>query len=161
MVLSSGPGNVDAALLGGGGGIAGHGELARVTFRVKAAGDPGLAIASISARDAANQPVAIAGAPGAVTPPVRTALGFAYPNPFRESVAFQLGLRAAGNATVGIYDVAGRRVRTLLHGQQPAGARIVTWDGRDDSGLQLAPGAYLVRLEAGGIRETRTIRLVR
>ena len=75
--------------------------------------------------------------------------------------AFQFGLRASGPATVGIYDVAGRRVRTLLRGQQPAGARIVTWDGRDEAGVRLAPGAYIVRLEAGGIREARTIRLVR
>jgi flagellar hook assembly protein FlgD len=37
----------------------------------------------------------------------------------------------------------------------------VTWDGRDDNGVRMAPGAYLVRLEAGTLRETRPVRLVR
>jgi hypothetical protein len=160
MVLSSEPGDVDAALLGTGPGLAGQGELARVTFRVKAVGDPALAIASATARDASNEPVSVSGVP-LTGGPGRTAIGFAYPNPFRSSVAFQLSLHSAGRASVSIYDVAGRRVRMLVSGSQPAGARIVTWDGRDDSGLQLAPGAYVVRLEAGSIRETRAVRLVR
>jgi hypothetical protein len=160
-VLSSGPGDVDAALLGGGPGIAGHGEIARVTFRVKSAGDPKLAIASLTARGGDNQPVAIAGAVGGTTIPAHSALGFAYPNPFHESLAFQLSLHASGPASIGIYDVAGRRVRALVQGVQPAGSRIVTWDGRDDAGLRLAPGAYIVRLDAAGLRESRTVRLVR
>jgi hypothetical protein len=160
-VLSSGPGNVDAALLGAGPGIAGHGEIARVTFRVKSAGDPKLAITSLTARSGDNQAVAIAGAVGGTTIPAHSALGFAYPNPFRESLAFQLSLHAAGPASIGIYDVAGRRVRALVQGVQSAGSRIVTWDGRDDSGLRLAPGAYIVRLDAAGLRESRTVRLVR
>jgi hypothetical protein len=160
-VLSSGPGDVDAALLGVGPGLAGHGELARVTFRVKADGDPRLAIASITARDADNHPVAIAGSTAGPAVPARTALGFAYPNPFRESVAIQLSLHRAGPAAIGIYDVAGRRVRTLVRGVQAAGARLVTWDGRDDAGMRLAPGAYIVRLETAELRESRTVRLVR
>jgi cysteine-rich repeat protein len=160
-VLSSGPGIVDAALLGAGPGIAGHGELARVTFRVKGAGDPNLSLASITARDASNHPVAIGGTAGGSAIPARTAFGFAYPNPFREAVAIQLSLHRAGPAAIGVYDVAGRRVRSLVRGFQEAGARVVTWDGRDDSGLRLAPGAYIVRLETAELRESRTVRLVR
>ena len=160
MVLSSAPGVVDAALLGVGPGLAGRGELARVTFRVKAAGDPNLSLASITARDAANHPVAISGAANGSAIPARTALGFAYPNPFRENLAIQLSLHRAGPATIGVYDVAGRRVRSLVRGFQEAGARVVTWDGRDDAGMRLAPGAYIVRLESAELRESRTVRLV-
>ncbi len=160
-VLSSGPGDVDAALLGAGPGIAGDGELARVTFRVKASGDARLAIAAVEGRDGANHPVVISASTPAAPAPARTALGFAYPNPFRQSVTLQLALRAPGEATVAVYDVAGRRVRTLVRGVQPAGARVVTWDGRDDAGAALAPGAYIVRLECGEVRESRAVRLVR
>jgi flagellar hook assembly protein FlgD len=49
----------------------------------------------------------------------------------------------------------------LLSGSQPAGARTVTWDGRDDSGVRMAPGAYVVRMEMANRRESRTVRLVR
>jgi hypothetical protein len=160
-VLSSGPGDVDAALLGAGPGIAGSGEVARVTFRVKAAGDPGLSLAGITARDASNHPVPVTGAINGGGLPAHTALGFAYPNPFRQAVGVQLSLKSTGAASVAVFDVAGRRVRTLVQGVQPAGSRIVAWDGRDDAGLQLAPGAYIVRLETAGVRESRTVRLVR
>ena len=49
------------------------GELARVTFRVRAAGDPALSIGTVVARDFQNRDVAIAGS--APTPGTgRTAL---------------------------------------------------------------------------------------
>jgi len=160
-VLSSGPGDVDAALLGAGPGIAGHGPVARVTFRVKAPGDGQLAIAGVSARDVRNRPVAVAGVDAGAVADARTGLGLVFPNPFRDAVEIRMSLRRDGAANLAVYDVAGRRVRTLLHGLQPAGARTVAWDGCDDAGLKLAPGAYVVRLEAADRRESRTLRLVR
>jgi FlgD Ig-like domain len=159
LALSSGPGDVDVALLGAGPGIAGRGELARVMFRVKAAGDPQLAIASMVGRDGANRGLIVSGSLGA-SGDGRTALGIAFPNPFDRSTTVLLSLRSAGRATLAIYDIAGRRVRTLLRGELPAGARTVTWDGRDDAGLQLAAGAYVLRLEAGERTESRMLRLL-
>src|SRR5439155_4669697 len=53
-VLSSEPGDVDVALLGSGAGLEGHGEIARVTFRVKAAGAAAIRLAETLARDAEN-----------------------------------------------------------------------------------------------------------
>jgi hypothetical protein len=161
LVLSSGPGDVDAALLGAGPGIAGSGELARVTFRVKSAGAANLALAGVSARDVANHPVPVAGVDAGAVADARTGLGFVFPNPFQQAIEIRLSLRRDGPARLAIYDVAGRKVRVLLQGVQPAGARTVSWDGRDDAGLKLAPGAYLVRLEAAGRNETRAVRLVR
>jgi hypothetical protein len=160
LVLSSGPGDVDLALLGTGSGLSGTGELARVTFRVKAEGEPRLSLAGITARDGDNEPIVIAGAQPAVLPS-HTSLTFAFPNPFAGSTEVQLSLRSTGAATLAVYDVAGRRVRTLLQGVQPAGSRMVSWDGRNDSGMRLAPGAYILRLETGGLVESRTVRLVR
>jgi hypothetical protein len=160
VAFSSEPGDVDVALLGAGTGISGSGEVARVTFRVKASGDPSLAIKSVVARDAQNKPVAIAGIDGAGLA-VATGLGFSYPNPFNASTAIRMSLRQDGDVKLAVYDIAGRRVRMLLSGSQPAGARTVTWDGRDDSGVHMAPGAYVVRMEMANHRESRTVRLVR
>ena len=72
-----------------------------------------------------------------------------------------LSLHASGPASVRVFDVAGRTVRTLLGGVQPAGERMLAWDGRDDSGAQLSAGGYMLRLDAGGHSETRAVRLVR
>jgi hypothetical protein len=160
VVLSSGPGDVDAALLGAGGGIAGEGELARVTFRMKAAGDPGLGVGGIIARDFENRDLTIAGSAPAPFAG-RTALRLAFPNPFGHSTTVVFSLHASGPADVGVYDVAGRHVRTLLRGVQAAGEHTVAWDGTDDSGMRLNAGVYMLRLDAGGHSETRTLRLVK
>ena len=60
-----------------------------------------------------------------------------------------------------VFDVAGRTVRTLLRGVQPAGERVLAWDGRDDGGSPLSAGVYLLRLDAAGHSETRSVRLVK
>jgi flagellar hook assembly protein FlgD len=44
----------------------------------------------------------------------------------------------------------GRTVRTLLLGMQPAGNRLIAWDGRNDAGEAVPAGTYLYRFEAGG-----------
>ena len=161
VVLSSGPGNVDAALLGVGGGIAGEGELARVTFRVKAPGEPGLGIAGVEGRDSQNSLIAMSGVGAPDATPGRTALRLAFPNPFDKSTTVVLSLHESGPASVRVFDVAGRTVRTLLAGVQPAGERLLAWDGRDDSGARLGAGVYMLRLESGGHQETRAVRLVK
>lgn len=162
MVIAPEPGVVDATLLGTGSGFAGSGDLARVTFRVKAAGDPHLAIAQVTARDQANHDVRVGGATDAgPVAPARTALGIAFPNPFARSTSVVMSLRSTGPATLHVFDVAGRHVRTLLSGVQPAGTRTVSWDGRDDAGAALGAGVYLMRLTAGERVETRTVRLVK
>lgn len=47
---------------------------------------------------------------------------------------------------VGIYDLAGRRVRTLVDERRSAGAYDEAWDGRDDGGSVVPPGLYLCRV---------------
>ncbi|MBD3161099.1 MAG: hypothetical protein GF346_02905 [Candidatus Eisenbacteria bacterium] len=58
-------------------------------------------------------------------------------------------------ATIGIYDPAGRRVRTLWNGTVPeAGIR---WDGKDDRGVEAPAGIYLVRMAVADRELTRRI----
>ena len=52
-------------------------------------------------------------------------------------------------AELGIYDVHGRLVRSLLTGPQPGGAQAVTWNGTDALGRPAASGVYLCTLRAG------------
>jgi hypothetical protein len=79
----------------------------------------------------------------------------AWPNPFnpRVTVAFNLATPAAGE--IAIYDLAGRRLRTLASGDLPAGEQRRTWDGRDDHGRLLPSGVYLCRLRTA----TETVNL--
>ena len=112
IVLSSEPGNVDVALLGtANGGIAGNGEVAQVTFRVKGPGEAGIVAKHLEARNAANEALAI----GVTSTPVtvtRTALGAPIPNPFNQSTTFAMSLAAPSRVRVesttsrGVWSVA-------------------------------------------------------
>ncbi len=83
------------------------------------------------------------------------------PNPARRDVSLRFSLAAAGWAKVAIFDVAGRRLRTLADGPRPAGAHDVTWDGAVADGAPAAPGVYFARVEAGGRSVLRKVTLVR
>jgi flagellar hook assembly protein FlgD len=54
----------------------------------------------------------------------------------------------SGEADVAIYDVSGREVRRLEHGDLPAGEERMRWDGKDDRGIKVSPGLYLARVDA-------------
>jgi hypothetical protein len=57
----------------------------------------------------------------------------------------RLGVAHAGRMQVSIYDVAGRKVRTLADRVFPAGEHTLQWDGTDDAGGKVARGVYFVR----------------
>lgn len=73
----------------------------------------------------------------------------AVPNPFNPSTLLRLELPEAGEASLEITDLLGRRVRLLDQGPWPAGSRALRWDGADDQGLPAASGVYFARLRQG------------
>ena len=51
---------------------------------------------------------------------------------------------------VGVYNVAGRLVKTLASGSQAQGTYTLTWNGTDDAGVQMSPGVYFLKSHVGG-----------
>lgn len=103
----------------------------------------------------------ISEAPELPAVPGRTALVSATPNPFNPQVAVTFDLAAAARARVAVYDLKGAQVRGLVDADLPAGRRQVTWDGRDDAGRSAPSGTYILRMEAGEVRQSRKLSLVR
>jgi hypothetical protein len=83
------------------------------------------------------------------------------PNPSFGDCLIRMQTRRTGPATAEIYDVAGRRVRTLVDGRLDAGWHQATWNGRDDAGLAVAPGVYFVRLRDEDSAVTRKLTRIR
>lgn len=82
------------------------------------------------------------------------------PNPFVERTTIRFRMAQPGPASLGVHDVAGRTVRTLVSGELPAGGHEAVWDGRDERGVRVAAGTYFVRLEtAGRMHTVRTVRV--
>ena len=78
-----------------------------------------------------------------------------WPNPFnagRGPTQIQIDLanvQMPQPLSVGVYDLAGRRVRGLWENQlRSAGRQGLEWDGRDDQGRLVVPGLYLLRVES-------------
>ena len=74
----------------------------------------------------------------------------AWPNPTRGGTKIRLSLAQAARVNAGVYDVAGRLVRTLQRGTMTAGAHELAWDGRDDGGRAAGAGLYFIRMTADG-----------
>ncbi|NNE08477.1 MAG: choice-of-anchor D domain-containing protein [Gemmatimonadetes bacterium] len=89
------------------------------------------------------------------------ALAAAEPNPFRDGTTLRWSLRASGTLSIAVYDIAGRRVRTLVAGSESAGTGSIRWDGRNEAGKRVPAGTYFVRGESGGQSVTRKIVLFR
>jgi hypothetical protein len=70
------------------------------------------------------------------------------PNPFSRSTLISFSFGGKRWAALSVYDISGRRVRTLIDGDVHAGPHNIAWDGKDDKGRALGMGLYICRLEA-------------
>lgn len=84
-----------------------------------------------------------------------------YPNPFNPATKIVFRLDRDSEATLRIFDVNGRLVRTLVDSYLASGSRTVEWDGRDDQGRSLASGTYYMRLQAGGEYVNKSLNLLK
>ncbi len=89
------------------------------------------------------------------------ALGPIRPNPFRGEMSFRVDLPRSDRVRLVVFDLMGRRVRTLVEGILDAGAHEFSWDARDDGGARLEAGLYLIQLDTPGFTTRRKAVLAR
>lgn len=102
-------------------------------------------LASLVSQSSANQTLQAASLIGrtVLVPGSLVALADGKAAPF--GIDFQ---GAADSVKATVVDAAGNVVRTLDLGAQPEGVKAMTWDGKNDSGVQLADGAYTIKVSA-------------
>ena len=106
-------------------------------------------------------PTAIVSEEGAPLPQ-QSSLVSLYPNPFNATARIRFDLAHGSDVDLAVFDVLGRRAKTLVSTPLPPGVHEMDWDGRADDGSRVATGVYLVRLQAaGGVASTRSITLLR
>jgi hypothetical protein len=86
---------------------------------------------------------------------------FNSPNPFNPTTTISYVLDEPTQVKLDIYDVAGRRIASLVDAFQEEGEHDVIWNGRDGLGAPVASGIYFYRLSAGDISECRKMILLR
>ena len=95
------------------------------------------------------------------SPPAAVALRVVGRLPFRTSLALEVDLPVSADVRVEVYDVRGRKVRTLHRGAMPAGRTPLGWDGRLDGGTMAPSGVYWLELAARGTTTTARAVLLR
>ena len=84
-----------------------------------------------------------------------------YPNPFNSKVVVKYSLPEEGEVDLVVHNELGQVVRRLVGGHQGMGHHRVMWDGRDEDGIRVATGMYIVRMQADGFSQVRKIALVK
>jgi len=83
------------------------------------------------------------------------------PNPFNPTTLIKYEVASEARVSLVVFEVSGRRVRTLVARAQPAGRYQAVWDGRDEGGRAVSSGVYFYRLEAGAFTQTRRMVLLK
>lgn len=116
---------------------------------------------TLAARPRTLELVATTAPGGLPTAEGRDGLSFAYPNPFGASTGLAFRLARPSDIRVEVFDVSGRRVRSLDRPGASAGEHVLVWDGRDAEGRTLPSGIYLARWSAGQANGTTRVVRVR
>jgi len=91
--------------------------------------------------------------PGA--PVNATVLSGNYPNPFNPETTVAYSVKEPARVWIGIYNVKGQLIRTLVNDDRATGHYTVVFDGRDDNGRSVSSGIYFLKMSAGDYRSTR------
>jgi len=104
---------------------------------------------------------ATVGVPLPIVPALANMLGRPNPNPMNQCVDLPFAIARAGHIDLAVFDLQGRKVRTLKNGEDGVGQYRVHWDGRDDGGRSLGAGIYYLRFTAGPVHQTEKVSVVR
>ncbi len=93
--------------------------------------------------------------------PAAYSLAANYPNPVRGATTVKYALPKAGRVSIGVYNVMGQKVKTLVDGTMNAGYHAVSWNGRNESGQAVSAGVYLYKMQADNFSTARKLVVVR
>ena len=68
----------------------------------------------------------------------------AYPNPFNNSLKFNINVLKPALIDIYITDIMGRRIRNIFNGEIMPGTQLVSWDGRSKGFKKVASGIYYI-----------------
>ena len=69
-----------------------------------------------------------------------------YPNPFNPTTLISYSLNTNGSVQLGVFNLLGQKIRTLVNCEQNIGIHKIEWNGKDDSGKSVSSGIYFYKL---------------
>lgn len=93
--------------------------------------------------------------------PVKFGLRQNYPNPFNPVTNLQFDLPKQADIRLTVYDILGRKVKTLIKGKLEAGTHIIQWNGRNEQDNQVSSGMYFYELHTKEFHAVKKMLLMR
>ncbi|MCP4704760.1 MAG: T9SS type A sorting domain-containing protein, partial [candidate division Zixibacteria bacterium] len=84
-----------------------------------------------------------------------------YPNPFNPTTNIQFYLEKSDEIVLGIYNITGQKVITLIDKRLGTGLHKISWDGTDGFGNEVASGIYFYQLKTGDSKKSRKMILLK
>ncbi len=84
-----------------------------------------------------------------------------YPNPFNPSTTIQYEIPKDGEVEIGIYDLTGRLIKTIVNQNQQAGAHSAVWNGQTESDSKVASGIYMYTVKYGNTLSSKKMLLIK
>jgi hypothetical protein len=84
-----------------------------------------------------------------------------FPNPFTQTTEIAYSVARLSMVEVAVYNVEGRRVRTIVSEYASPGRYVTGWDGRSDTGAQASPGVYFCRMSVADYRSAKKMLFLR
>ncbi|MDA9671874.1 T9SS type A sorting domain-containing protein, partial [bacterium] len=93
--------------------------------------------------------------------PVDFVLHQNYPNPFNPTTQIKYDLPSDSYVNISIYDVMGRKIKSLFNNNQTSGYHSLRWDATNDIGEGVSAGMYIYTIQAGEYRATKKMVLLK
>lgn len=83
------------------------------------------------------------------------------PNPFNPVTSIHYKLPEQTHVLLTVYDILGRKVRTLLNETKVSGTYSIKWNGTTDSGKAVGSGVYIYELTTPQFTSTRKMIIIK
>ncbi len=94
-------------------------------------------------------------------PPLDFSISMNYPNPFNNQTNLDYKVPSENYISIIIYDLMGRKVKTLMDRIQSKGDYAVEWNGLSERGETVSSGIYFLQFESGGFLKNNKLILIK
>ncbi|MDP2362388.1 MAG: LamG-like jellyroll fold domain-containing protein, partial [Ignavibacteria bacterium] len=84
-----------------------------------------------------------------------------YPNPFNPSTIIHFSVPKAERVSIAVYDLMGRKIKTLLNDKMHVGNFQVSWDGTNEVGLKVSSGVYFYSMKTESVTLSKKMLLLK
>ena len=84
-----------------------------------------------------------------------------YPNPFNPLTSIKYDLPNISMVNISVYNMMGRKVKTLVNGIQNPGFKTVQWNAKNELNSTVSAGLYIYTIQADGFKETKRMILLK